>query len=87
MTQIFPIKGSCTDPLTDSLTQSELQCWGSSLKDARDIWKGTELSGLRTRTGREAFSQTEVVAEAIFPLLSPSHQVRRCRQDLYQSLH
>ena len=53
------------------LTPSELLLWGSSLKDTRDIWGGPELSGIRMRMKRgAAFSQTEVMAEAIVPLMS-----------------
>ena len=54
-------------------TPSELQHGGSSLKGTRDIWGGTELSSIRERTGGVAFSQTEVLAEAIVPLMRPSH--------------
>ena len=43
---------------------------GSSLKGARDIGRGTELSGFGVRVGEAALSQTEM-AEAIVSLLTP----------------
>ena len=49
------------------LSLSELQCWGGSLKDTRDIEAVTELSGIKVRAGGVAFFQTEVLAEAIVP--------------------
>ena len=49
-----------------------IQCWSSSWKGTRDIQGETELSDLGVgRVRRTAFSQTEVPAEAIVPLLSP----------------
>ena len=68
---MFLLKGPHTDLLTDGLTCSEPQSWDSSLKAARDKQKGIELSDLRARAGGAAFSQTEVLEEAIVPLLSP----------------
>lgn len=55
--------------LTNGLTHSELQCWGSGLKSVKH--GGTELSRFRAGFGKAAFPQTKVLAEAIFPLLSP----------------
>ena len=65
----FLLKGLHTDLL--GLTPSEFQCWGSSLKGTRGIWRETELSGIKARAGGAAFFQTEVQPEAIVPLMSP----------------
>ena len=51
---------------------SEIQHWDSSSKGTRDIQEGTEVSDIRAKAGRSAFSQTEVLKEAIVPSLSPS---------------
>ena len=64
----FLLKGPHTDSLR--LTSSELQHWGRSSKGTMNIWRGTELSGIRVRAGLEAFSQTEVLVEPIAPFLS-----------------
>ena len=48
----FLLKGLYVDLL---VTLSELQGWGCSLKGSRNIWGGTESSGIRKRAmGREA---------------------------------
>ena len=65
------LKRAHTQRLNDGLTCSELLHWGSSSEGVRDIWEGTELSDFRARSGDAAFSQTEELVEAIFPLLSP----------------
>lgn len=41
--------------LATRLTCSELLHWGSSLKSTRDVWGGTELSGIRVSAGGTAF--------------------------------
>lgn len=41
-----------------TLTLPELKHWGSGLKGTRGIHGGTELTGIRVRTGLVAFSQT-----------------------------
>ena len=64
------LKGPYTNLLR--LTDSEFQCWGSSLKGTRDIEGGTGISGIRPRIGQLVFFQREVLAEAIVPFLSPS---------------
>ena len=51
------------------LTPSESQHLGSSPKGTRDIQGGTEVSDVTVRAGGAAFSQTEVLAEVIVPLL------------------
>ena len=43
----------------------------SSSKGTNDILGGTELPGIRMRAGGAAFSQAEVLAEAIVPSLCP----------------
>ena len=65
------LKGPCPDLLTDGLTHSELQHWGSCLRGAGDIWGDAELSGFKSRVGGMVCSRREVHAEAIVPLLSP----------------
>ena len=64
----FLLKGPYVDLL--GLMPSELQGWGSSSKGTRDIQGGTEVPGIKARAGGAAFSQTEVLAEAIVPFLS-----------------
>ena len=54
------------------LTGSKIQHWGSSCKGIKGIWGGTDLSGIRTKAGKAAFSETKVMAEAIVSGLSPS---------------
>ena len=66
---MFLLKSPSTDLVVP--TCSELQHWGSSLTGTRDIQEGTEVSGIRVRIGGVAFSMTEVLAEAVVPLLSP----------------
>ena len=63
--QVFLLKGPCMDLITDRLTHSEFQCWGSSLKVTRDTQGGTNLSGFRVRARGATFAQTEVLAEII----------------------
>ena len=65
----FLLKGSCTDLLR--LTPSELQHLGSNSKGTRDIQGEAELSDIWARARGTGFSQTEVLAEVIVPLLSP----------------
>ena len=75
-TQMFLLKGPCMNLLR--LTPSEIQCWGSRSKDTRDIWGGTELTGISMRAGGAAFSQTEVLAEAShcsFSELTPNSEL------------
>ena len=67
---MFLLKGLYMDLLR--LTSSELQCYGSNSKGTRDIGEGTELPGFGVRAGRVAIPQTEVLEQAIFPLLSSS---------------
>ena len=43
----------------------------SSSKDTRDIQGGPKLSGIKAKVEGAAFSLTEVLAEAIVPLLRP----------------
>lgn len=85
--QVFHLKGLCTYLLMDSL--NEFQHWISSLKDARDMWWGTELSGFRGRLEGAAFSQIEVLAESIIFLLDPPHPPNtvQMQADAYLSLH
>ena len=67
--RLFHLKNPSTD--LHRLNPSELQHWGSSLKGTRDIWEGTELSGIKVRArGRAAFCQIKVLAEAVVPFLS-----------------
>ena len=66
-----PFKGPAHGVTSDGLTCSELQCQGSSSKGVRDIGVGTELSGFGVRAAEAAFSQREVLAEGIVPLLMP----------------
>ena len=68
----FLLKDSCPELL--GLIPSELQCCGSSSKGTSNVWGGTELCGIRSRTGGAAFSQTELLAEAIVAFLSLSSQ-------------
>lgn len=67
---MFLLKGPNMDLFADRLTRSELQCWYSNSKDARDTQGGKELFGLRARAGGAAFSQRLVLAKVIIPLLS-----------------
>ena len=48
---MFLLKGLYMDLLR--LTSSELQCYGSNSKGTRDIGEGTELPGIRMKTGGE----------------------------------
>ena len=67
-------------------TPSELQHRVSSLRGTRDIQGGNELSSIRERAvGWASFSQTEVLAEDIVPLIALPH--RACRQVPYLRLH
>ena len=52
-------------------TPYELQHWGSSSKGTTVISGGNKLPSRRERAGGAAFSQTEGLAEAIVPLMSP----------------
>ena len=66
------LKGSTMNLLTDGLTRSELQHWGSYSKSGRDIQEGTKLSSFKARSGGVAFSWTEVLSVSIVPLLNPT---------------
>ena len=59
------------DLLVDELTLSEVQHQRNNLKGTRDMWGANELSGFRVKTEGAAFSHTEVLTEAIVPLLHP----------------
>ena len=61
---MFLLKAPHTDIL--GITGSELQDWGSSLKNTRDIHGGTELSGIKVKAGRASLSKTEGLAGDIF---------------------
>ena len=52
------------------LTPSELQCWGSSVKGARGIRLGTELSGIGARAGGQ-LSPRQSAGKATVPFISP----------------
>ena len=65
--QAVPL-GPCTDLLR--ITPSEFQCQGNRLEVIRDIRAETELSGITAKAGGTAFSQREVLAQTIVPLLS-----------------
>ena len=80
----FLLKGLCTDLL--GLTPSELQQWGSSLKVTRHIQEGNELSSIMMRFVGVTYSQTEVIPEPIFPLLSlrPQSQQQALYWRVYQ---
>ena len=66
-----PLKGLMHGSLSSGLIFSDLHCWSISRKAARDKQEGTELSGIRAKTGGANFFQTEVLAETIFSFLSP----------------
>ena len=66
--RLFILKDLCRDLLR--LTFSEFEHWGSSLKGTREIGGRAELSGIKERAGGTAFSQTEVLIEAIVLLRS-----------------
>ena len=53
------------------LTLSELQSQVSCLQGIRDKWGGPEMFDIRVRAGGAAFSHTDVLAEAVVPLMSP----------------
>ena len=53
------------------LTVSDVHSQVSCLQGIRDTWGGTELFGIRVRAGGAAFSHTDVLAEALVPLMSP----------------
>ena len=66
--QEFLLQGLCQDLLT------EIQCWDSSLKGTsyiQNILGWTEFSGIRAKAGGATLCQIEVLADAIFPFLSP----------------
>ena len=56
------------DLLTDGLTRSELQHWGSNSKGARDIQGETKLSGFRVRAGGELCPGGTIVSLLSLPL-------------------
>lgn len=43
------LKGMGTNIVVDGLLHFKLQRWDSSLKGARDMWRGIELSGFWVR--------------------------------------
>ena len=61
--QVFLLKSQCINLLRLTLSFSS----GA----ARDLNGGTELSNFRVMAGGAAYSQSEVLAEAIGPLLCP----------------
>lgn len=67
---MFLLKGPHKDLLADGHTCPELQHRDGSSKGTRDIWRGTEFSGIRARAGGAAFFRTEVLVKTIVPLLS-----------------
>ena len=79
---MFLLKAPHTDIL--GITGSELQDWGSSLKNTRDIHGGT---GFRMKARGAAFSQVEVLKEAIIPFLRPLSTHRASRHEPDLSLH
>lgn len=50
MSKVFLLKGPSMNLLADRLTHSQLQCWGSSSKGAKDTQGGTVLSGFKATT-------------------------------------
>ena len=81
--QAVPLKGPA-----HRLSQTHYllaQVLGQQLERYQGHTGGTDLSGTRVRAGRAAFYQTEVLAEAIVPFLSPSPSTGR--QKPFLSLH
>ena len=68
----FALKGPTQDLF--AFIYSELQHWSSSSKGNRDTREGTKLFGIGVKVREATFSQTEVLVEAIVPLLSPPLQ-------------
>lgn len=66
-----PLKGLSTDSVTHKYS-TKLWRRESSSKSTRDIWRKTELSGFRVKSGGAAVLWTKGLAGTIVLLLSPS---------------
>ena len=84
--QAVPLKGPCTDLL--GLNPSEFQHRSSRLKGIRDIWGGTELSGIRTRAGGGSFLTDRSASIGYFSFSAPAPQsYKASRWAAYLRLH